>query len=70
MTNGQLVHIGFKKEYGYEINVIESNKTLVNTNDYAYNLYYVIDNNSIIKSGFVLIDNKQIKTHLIRLEEL
>ena len=70
MTNGQLVHIGFKKEYGYEINVIESNKTLVNTNDYAYNLYYVIDNNSIIKSGFVLIDNKQVKTHLIRLEEL
>ena len=70
MTNGQLVHIGFKKEYGYEINIIDSNKTFVNTNDYAYNLYYVIDNNSIIKSGFVLIDNKQIKTHLIRLEEL
>lgn len=68
-SNSQLVHIGFKRESGYEINIINSNKTIVNNNDYAYNLYYVIDSNSIIKSGFVLINNKQVLTHLIRMEE-
>lgn len=70
MTNGQMVHIGFKKDSKYEINVINSNKTVVNNSDYAYNLYYVIDNNSVIKSGFVLISDKQTLTHLIRLEEM
>ena len=70
MTNGQMVHIGFKKDSKYEINVINSNKTVVNNSDYAYNLYYVIDNNSVIKSGFVLINDKQTLTHLIRLEEM
>ena len=59
-SNSQLVHIGFKRESGYEINIINSNTPIVNNNDYAYNLYYVIDSNSIIKSGFVLINNKQV----------
>ena len=69
-NNSQLIHIGFKKESGYEINIINSNTVTVNNNDYAYNLYYVIDNNPIIKSGFVLINNKEALTHLIRMEEI
>ena len=39
-------------------------------NNYLYNLYYVIDNNPVIKSGFVLIANEKATSHLIRLEEI
>lgn len=65
--NIQIAHIGIKED---EFNVrIINNSQVETTNDYDCNLYYVIDNNPIVKSGFVLIYNNQIKTYYIRLEE-
>lgn len=68
MTNGQIVHIGFKQGLDYKIEVIDSNSAMLDKT-YDYNLYYVIDNNPIIKSGFVLIASNEVLTHSIRLEE-
>lgn len=68
-VNSQIVHIGFKKNSDYVINIIDGDSTEIN-NNYIYNVYYVIDNNPVIKSGFVLISNTNVQTHLIRLEEI
>ena len=68
-NNAQLVHIGFKKDSDYIIEVIDEDSMIVD-NNYLYNLYYVIDNNPVIKSGFVLIANEKATSHLIRLEEI
>lgn len=68
MTNGQIVHIGFKQGLDYKIEVIDSNSAMLDKT-YDYNLYYVIDNNPVIKSGFVLIASNEVLTHSIRLEE-
>lgn len=66
--NAQIVHIGFKKDMPYTIEV-SSNDSIAIDNGYDYNIYYVIDNNPIIKSGYVLTDYNNVIAHSIRLEE-
>ena len=68
-NNAQIVHIGFKRDSDYIIEVVDED-TMIVDNNYLYNLYYVIDNNPVIKSGFVLIANEKATSHLIRLEEI
>ena len=68
-NNAQIVHIGFKRNSDYIIEVVDED-TMIVDNNYLYNLYYVIDNNPVIKSGFVLIANEKATSHLIRLEEI
>lgn len=68
-SNAQIVHIGFKKNSDYVIEVVNEDTILVD-NNYLYNLYYVIDNNPAIKSGFVLISNNKATSYLVRLEEI
>ena len=68
-NNAQIVHIGFKRDSDYIIEVVDED-TMIVDNNYLYNLYYVIDNNPVIKSGFVLIANKKATSYLIRLEEI
>ena len=68
-NNAQIVHIGFKKDGDYIIDVVNEDTVIID-NIYLYNLYYVIDNNPIIKSGFVLINNDKATSYLIRLEEI
>lgn len=62
----ELVHIAIKKD-DYIIRVINDNQANVNSN-YDFNLFYLISSNPVIKSGFVLINNNTIKSHLINLE--
>ena len=62
----ELVHIAIKKD-DYIIRVIDDNQANVNSN-YDFNLFYLISSNPVIKSGFVLISNNTIKSHLINLE--
>ena len=62
----ELVHIAIKKD-DYIIRVIDDNQANANSN-YDFNLFYLISNNPVIKSGFVLINNNTIKSHLINLE--
>ena len=62
----ELVHIAIKKD-DYVIRVINDNQTDINIS-YDYNLFYLISSNPVIKSGFVLISNNTIKSHLINLE--
>ena len=62
----ELVHIAIKKD-DYIIRVIDDNQANVNSN-YDFNLFYLISSNPVIKSGFVLINNNTIKSHLINLE--
>lgn len=66
-NNAQIVHIGFKKNIDYVVEVISEDTVSLN-NEYTYDLYYVIDNNPVVKSGFVLIANNKAVSHLIRLE--
>lgn len=68
-NNAQIVHIGFKQGVNYKIEVL-NNESVVVDNTYDYNLYYVIDSNPIIKSGFVLIAENNILSNSIRLEEI
>lgn len=68
-NNAQIIHIGFKRDSDYIIEVIDKD-TMIIDNNYLYNLYYVIDNNPVIKSGFILIANEKATSHLIRLEEI
>lgn len=68
-NNAQIIHIGFKRDSDYIIEVIDED-TMIIDNNYLYNLYYVIDNNPVIKSGFILIANEKATSHLIRLEEI
>lgn len=68
--NAQLVSIGFKEGKAYKIDLLDSS-TITIDKDNDYNLYYVIDNNPVIKSGFILVNrNGNILTHSIRLEEI
>lgn len=62
----ELAHIAIKKD-DYIIRVIDDNQANVNSN-YDFNLFYLISSNPVIKSGFVLINNNTIKSHLINLE--
>ena len=62
----ELVHIAIKKD-DYIIRVIDDNQANFNSN-YDFNLFYLISSNPVIKSGFVLINNNTIKSHLINLE--
>ena len=62
----ELVHIAIKKD-DYIIRVIDDNQANANSN-YDFNLFYLISSNPVIKSGFVLISNNTIKSHLINLE--
>lgn len=62
----ELVHIAIKKD-DYIIRVVDDNQANVNSN-YDFNLFYLISSNPVIKSGFVLISNNTIKSHLINLE--
>ena len=62
----ELVHIAIKKD-DYIIRVIDDNQANANSN-YDFNLFYLISSNPVIKSGFVLINNNTIKSHLINLE--
>lgn len=68
-ANSQIVHIGFKQGLDYKIEIHNSNSVVLDKT-YDYNLYYVIDSNPVIKSGFVLIAGSNILSHLIRLEEI
>lgn len=68
-NNSQIVHVGFKQGIGYNIEILNSDSVVV-SKDYDYNLYYAIDDNPIIKSGFVLIAKDKILSHSIRLEEI
>lgn len=66
----QLVNIRFKQNQPYEIEIKNGSSFTIN-NDYDYNLFYAISNNSSIKSGFVLIDNKNnVMSHSIMVEEV
>lgn len=69
-NNSQLVHIGFKVDKSYKINLLNSD-TIAIDKENDYNLYYLIDNNPVIKSGFILINNNgKVLTHSIRMEEI
>lgn len=69
-NGAQLVSVKFKKGYEYSIEVI-NNTSIILDHDYDYNLLYLIDNNPMIKSGFLLIDNKNnIMSHSIIIEEV
>lgn len=69
-SSSQLIHIKFKQNQDYEIEVKNELSTIVN-NEYNYNLFYIINKNPSIKSGFILIDNKNnVMTHSITVEEV
>ena len=70
IENSQIVRLSFKKDKQYKIDLIESNTAIINK-DYDYNLFYVIDNNPAVKSGFILFDKKlNVLTYSIRMEEI
>lgn len=62
----ELVQIAIKKD-DYNVEVLDNNKAIINSN-YDINIFYLISSNPIIKSGFVMIDNKKALSHLINLE--
>ena len=62
----ELVHIAIKKD-DYKVEVTTDNQGVVNSN-YDFNLFYLISSNPVIKSGFILINNDIVKSHLINLE--
>lgn len=66
--DAQIIHVGFKRDMPYTIEV-SNNSTIAIDNNYDYNLYYVVDNNPIIKSGYVLTHGNKAIAHSIRLEE-
>lgn len=67
--SAQLIYIKFKQNDDYEIEVMDTLHTPLD-NEYDYHLFYLVDNNPIIKSGFVFIDSKyKINTHSITIEE-
>lgn len=65
--NVDLIKITFKKN-DYSIKAILGNSDIVNNEDIT--LYYLISNNPVIKSGYVLIEGKNYTSHLIGLEEI
>lgn len=68
--NAQLVNIKFKNNYDYSIE-IKDDLSITIDNEYDYNLIYLVDNNPVIKSGFIFIDNKnKALAHSITLEEV
>lgn len=66
MQDVELVQIAIKKD-DYNVEVLDNNKAVIN-NNYDINIFYLISSNPIIKSGFVMIDNKKALSHLINLE--
>lgn len=67
--SAQLIYIKFKQNDDYEIEVMDTLHAPLD-NEYDYHLFYLVDNNPIIKSGFVFIDSKyKINTHSITIEE-
>lgn len=69
--NSQLIHVKFKQNQEWEIEVKDELSTIIN-NEYDYNLFYLINkNNPTIKSGFVLINSRNnIMSYNIEVEEV
>ena len=68
--SAQLIYIKFKQQYDYEIEVKDNLETLLD-NEYDYHLLYLVDNNPIIKSGFIFIDQRyRANAHSINIEEV
>lgn len=68
--NAQIVNIKFKKNHDYSIEV-KDDLSIVLDSDYDYNLIYLVDNNPLIKSGFIFIDNRdKVTSHSIIIEEV
>lgn len=65
-NNVELVHIAIKKD-GYFIDIINDKKAIVDS-AYDINVFYLINANPVVKSGFVIIDNDRATSHLIDLE--
>lgn len=64
--NSQLIQICIKRDM-YNVFSYDSNKAIFNDN-YDINIFYMINNNPVIKSGFVIIDNTNAKSYNINLE--
>ena len=62
----ELVNIAFKKDH-YVVNIINDNKAAINSS-YDINIFYLISSNPVVKSGFIIVDNDRIDSHLIDLE--
>lgn len=70
INNAQIVHIGLKANKPYKINLLAPDTIMIDKEN-DYNIYYLIDSNPIIKSGFIIINNNgKTLTHSIRLEEI
>ncbi|MGL4877979.1 hypothetical protein [Paraclostridium dentum] len=68
-NNAQIIHIGFKSGVGYSKQYTDNDSIILNK-DNDIDVYYLVDINPMIKSGYVMIDNKNnIVTHSIKLEE-
>lgn len=65
-TDSQLIQICMKKDL-YNVYHHDSNSAIINDN-YDINIFYMINNNPVIKSGFVIIDNINAKAYAIDLE--
>lgn len=66
VNDAQLIQICIKKD-SYNVYHHDSNSAVVNDN-YDINIFYMIDNNPVIKSGFVITDNLNTKAYSIDLE--
>ncbi len=68
--SAQLIYVKFKQNYDYEIEVKNSLHVSLD-NEYDYHLLYLVDDNPIIKSGFVFIDSThKANEHSIIIEEV
>lgn len=64
--NAELIQIGIKKDE-YTVFHFNTNNAFVN-DMYDINIFYLINQNPVIKSGFVIIDNNNAKSFYINLE--
>ena len=64
--NSELVQIGIKKDE-YHVSHFNSDNAIVN-DMYDINIFYLINQNPVIKSGFIIIDNINAKSFYINLE--
>lgn len=65
-NDSQLIQICIKKD-SYNVYHYDSNSAIINDN-YDINIFYMIDSNPVIKSGFVIMDNLNTKAYSIDLE--
>lgn len=69
LNSESIVCINFKKQGIYEIEKINTNQFELNK-EYDYSIYYVIDSNTNMKSGYMLTNNKdKVLTYNIEIKE-